>query len=1853
MKKGYIIRFQNSRLFKSTTIFTVISFLVTIFYPTQSYALTGGGGQQEFGTFSQAGDSEMVDLYSGDFKYNIPLLSVPGPNGSYPLNLSYHSGISMEEEASWTGLGWNVNVGAINRQLRGLPDDFKGDEVIHKMHIKPSTTVSYEIPMNMMKMELSSKTESFGFPVYDDEDDGIMKQLQSMNCDLYYNTYKGLGLRASMGVKLGNQYNSLNVGLTYDTQGGLELTPSYSCGGKFANVEGGVTLRTGEGVSGFNVGAGVNVRKTDEKLIKTTGSKSTSISFGVNQSTPSVTLPMKTNVVPFKVSIGKSDYLGHYNAKGFLIINGSVTHSKVAKGGIVKSSAYGYLHSHEGIGNENNLLDVSRNNVKFTKEAPYLSPANFNYDIFTYSGQGTGGSFRPHQSSVLTLGERKASSETSVHKGVVEVGPGGTSLHIGLGYTHTSGNASSGVWKTGISSIKEKVNRVYEQAYFLEGSEMTGNLKIDDEYEQWKQKSPYRLNVIKGGSNWMKEDYTMENNLINSSLSNSNSFSFDGNNIGRTSRKTRAKHIKALTSLESKTYGFSRFVELQNPDLSYIKDDHIKEMVVNQEDGMKYIYAQPNYNKKQYEVISSIAPQNGPYKNYVDVNETSYLDKESIQYLSRKELPSYAHSWMLSYVVSSDYIDVDQNGPSNADFGYWVKFEYEQKSSNFKWRSPYKGASYIEGYLTDKTDDMGAYTYGEKELVYLKSISTKTHTAKFIISPRADAREATSEYAKLESIVGEGKSYQLDQIDLYTNEELYSKKDAKKITPIKRVHFTYNYDLCPNVENNSGEVVADDDAINQNRGKLTLQKVHFTYQNSARGELSPYVFHYQNNKKYNKDNIDRWGNFKSNINEDGTTTKTSSYAYQRFPYTSQEFEIVDGKKVPKETIAPWTLNKIDLPSGGTFEVEYESDDYAYTEDKQATRMYDVIGVGQQSLSDFKSLGDFSPVEIKNKVDSDRRMYFKLEESIEGTISQSVANNYFKKNYMEGLDKVWYKSLVQLRDGKYEYVSGYVGLELEENNYGVIKGSDGNYSIGFIMLKPLLLNPNGFQNSIHPITKQSIQFLQVERPDLIRNDDQTITLESTSALKQIKNFLKSTVKIFPDLLQVFTGYNRFAYSVLNTGNKIQLGGNTIIKLKDGDGYKFGGGIRVKRFTLKDNWVNGSKSDNSTYGQEYDYTITEDGRTISSGVAYEPQVGGEESALRNSVEFKQQAILGTEKTFTIDKPLLESYYPGASVGYRKVTVRSIAPKEAEKAVTSNKLFGSAAPITVYEYYSPKDFPVLTDVTDLNQDNTLHRPIIIPLFYSQFNKRLARSQGYSIVLNDMAGKLKSVSMYTRGYTSGEIVSKPTLISKKEYNYQTINPYNEYARNELKNEVDVYIEDKINGVKKTQANIGQTIDMFVDQNNNIESTTTKGLEIDLDVQTVPAYPFWILPTPELSDTEFSDRFSVTMKIINRKGILKEVIETTEKSVIKTENLIFDASTGEALLSKVTNEFNEPIYSMNFPAHWYYEDGMGHAYTRDNLVYNENLLSMNSGLITGFTSFTSIDDNFFTIGDEILVVGLTGEPFRAFVIDKSDKSIKIMTPSGENITDGGVKGVGIINPSRKNMISTKVGNITFKSYSEDANHKPLFDQIINASALTLSDDWLVSCQIPGLVNQEKTYRNPYMIGKKGRYKIHQTFSFVTERKYSKKNNKDGVYSDFNPFPWRTPLTKNSKWVLVNESTLFSNLGFQLEGKNALNIYSSSVLGYNGSLPVAVAGNAQFKEIGFDGFEDYKSNVRNSHFGFNRYYENISNEQSHSGKKSIKVMGGKSVKMKKPIGVCSSTGTGTPFPIENPGPPIFPAQNSY
>lgn len=68
-----------------------------------------------------------IDLYSGTSRIDLPLHTLKDGAIELPIRLSYGtSGIKVNEEASWVGLGWTLNVGGyINRVVIGQADGYE------------------------------------------------------------------------------------------------------------------------------------------------------------------------------------------------------------------------------------------------------------------------------------------------------------------------------------------------------------------------------------------------------------------------------------------------------------------------------------------------------------------------------------------------------------------------------------------------------------------------------------------------------------------------------------------------------------------------------------------------------------------------------------------------------------------------------------------------------------------------------------------------------------------------------------------------------------------------------------------------------------------------------------------------------------------------------------------------------------------------------------------------------------------------------------------------------------------------------------------------------------------------------------------------------------------------------------------------------------------------------------------------------------------------------------------------------------------------------------------------------------------------------------------------------------------------------------------------------------------------------------------------------------------------------------------------------------------------------------------------------------------------------------------------
>lgn len=181
--------YRNNYVFRVICVYISLSLIFPQSVFNTAYALTGGPSQPEFNSFTPISTADMVDLSSGNFNYNIPVMDV----GGYPLNLSYDSGITMDQEASWVGLGWNLNVGQIGRNVRGLPDDFKGDKLVYENNFKDNRTIGSHFGVGVSIFG----TGELGKSVVKDA-----KTVGSVNLGLgiEYNNYTGLSFTPSLGV---------------------------------------------------------------------------------------------------------------------------------------------------------------------------------------------------------------------------------------------------------------------------------------------------------------------------------------------------------------------------------------------------------------------------------------------------------------------------------------------------------------------------------------------------------------------------------------------------------------------------------------------------------------------------------------------------------------------------------------------------------------------------------------------------------------------------------------------------------------------------------------------------------------------------------------------------------------------------------------------------------------------------------------------------------------------------------------------------------------------------------------------------------------------------------------------------------------------------------------------------------------------------------------------------------------------------------------------------------------------------------------------------------------------------------------------------------------------------------------------------------------------------------------------------------------------------------------------------------------------------------------------------------------------------------------------------------------------
>lgn len=746
-KSPLIISFKrlNELNLNLCNYFFILSLFYVMFTPNV-FALSNGPVQAEFSSFESVDATDLVSLPTGDFTYTLPLGEVKAPNGvGYPIALSYHAGIQNEQEATWVGLGWTLNPGAITRIVRGSPDDSYDHVVRSYMYKAGEDNYSFSIGGGFMGVSGSIGVSNKGFQgsvgygynirignllnvgVGARANFGALDNSVSVGLNASVGSPGGasVGLSAGVSVSLsGDQpprgYFNVNLGL----RGGLGSISLSSSGGIGYSVAGGSfsvsrTSHSDKGLDQWSSGWALSLPIGPVNIdldFSSWGWNYESISFGYDYGFLYNSSKLNRQITSNDITILSHFYphntdprFWNYEQNTTSYRNMSMVDFKYSRDEIHFShpkldGIMAPAHKNETEGGPFNGKTWGK--VSFLDKVSY-SPA----DLYRATAQGMNGTFKPMLYRPLRV---YANSVDSLHSDYMKI------------------TDSSGEWK-----YEEHLNDTHAQEVSFQYSD--GII--------FKMISEMALNCFDNHDELDFSGSTQFDDFKN--------FDLD---------EATAKHDVVGTKIVPI---FGRTIRTQ----------HLLEgFVITDLEGKKYYYTLPLFLYEQSSFNSN--------KEKFFLGEVSdfeyYKGQNNLEFSYRDQPEPYATTWLLTAITGPDYIKrtveelwIDDFNevilPHQGDWGYWVRFRYDygdlyakkakggfhkivheeadqsvttaqQNSVKYIWRDPYNFN--IPNATTDKNGEtQWGYSaqFGIKDITFLKSIETPTEVAFFRTSPRYDA----------------------------------------------------------------------------------------------------------------------------------------------------------------------------------------------------------------------------------------------------------------------------------------------------------------------------------------------------------------------------------------------------------------------------------------------------------------------------------------------------------------------------------------------------------------------------------------------------------------------------------------------------------------------------------------------------------------------------------------------------------------------------------------------------------------------------------------------------------------------------------------------------------------------------------------------------------------------------------------------------------------------------------------------------------------------------------------------------------------------------------------------------------
>ncbi|TCK68077.1 hypothetical protein DFQ05_1862 [Winogradskyella wandonensis] len=753
-------------------VFLTVSFLSSIFPSNFAYASNGGPGSPEAAGFEPVDATDMVNLTNGNLSYVLPLMSVE----DFPVTLSYHAGITTDMDASWAGLGWYINPGAINRSVTNTPDDWKSGVGINFTSFYQETT-SYGVSVEV------------GFPGAVSVGVGMNwggGQGLSGSVNATVGIGAGTGGMVQGGVSAGISTTgdaTIGAGIGIDLGGNLSagVGLSYSLKNQW-NLSGGISSSIGEsgayvGASistsgGFSIGGAGNNKAKGDKVGGNSGGvgmSSSSFSQGdasIDVQNTGVAVPLHFVGIPITLGFRKQKVKinikkGYLNQEWGVLYSSDYSNISSEVPRITSVSNYNehytdYMVRTKSMDTYSSRLPQLEEEFisDYSKTIENINFTYMAYDDYNVSAQGLMGSMTPN-----------VFQNSSIYgKGQVTKNEAGKPIHAF--WHHGSSN----------TAVDKKIDRI--------NGSTVGNYTKDDFHFYFNgQFTGTEKNSSAGFFTGLVDTATTFDALIN-----------EGVHIGTSTNNAyqgRAKspnYVEVFTNNQIAS-GHATARGLITPstipnsdrsDISKFDPDGIGAYKITSPDGKTYHFSLPVYH---YEQI---------HRSQINNQENSVFDIGNVN--EKRQFTRYATHWLLTAITGSDYIDQPDPNLSNTlntfnkeDYGYWVELEYGKWSDGFVWRSPYKDRTYnyntnLKGDIEDK--DKGGYSFGRKQLYYLDKINTKNRTALFIKDIREDNfgkalnfKFSNSNNGGLTNIGNTGNGSVPQSLN-YTNPSLYVKESG-------------------------------------------------------------------------------------------------------------------------------------------------------------------------------------------------------------------------------------------------------------------------------------------------------------------------------------------------------------------------------------------------------------------------------------------------------------------------------------------------------------------------------------------------------------------------------------------------------------------------------------------------------------------------------------------------------------------------------------------------------------------------------------------------------------------------------------------------------------------------------------------------------------------------------------------------------------------------------------------------------------------------------------------------------------------------------------------------------------------